>query len=515
MVRDPGRGRPGEVTAGAGSISSLPTVAAPAPPPRDGASTAVESAVRGLFGRDSVYMVLWVLQLVGAAVVTPVITRLIPLGEYGWVASANAVMQVVFVLAGCGLQLAIQRRYAESGGAQAAARLLGFSVLVAGLVATLVILTSGLWRHALGFPGSGLIVEMAGVWAGTSAVTACCLALLRSQDRLVAFGSVSLVQSVVAEVTSLVLVRFVAHTAGLFVLGQALAQAVACVLGLVLVRPVMVRRHDRVLIGGALRFGLPLVPAALGGVLLNTVDKLMVQGYLGSESVARYAIASNIGDIPLLVLGALDAMWLPRVFALEDESERAVVLETSRDALFRLLAPVLVGLAVGAPLVLEVWAPGQYRTADLVLPTTVIALSAIPYTAALSSRRELLSRSATGTIAVAALVAAAVNIGLDLLLLPRIGIIGAAVSMVVAYAVQEALQRVRGRRAPRGPSGRGLVMAVAAGALAFGSCFVPMAGGAAAVRVVIAGACVGWFGAVLLRVAAPGWMRARLTPSGR
>ena len=49
--------------------------------------------------------------------------------------------------------------------------------------------------------------------------------------------------------------------------------------------------------------------------MLEASDRLVLQHYLGSAAVARYAVAYNIGAIPILLLGVLDTVWMPRVFA--------------------------------------------------------------------------------------------------------------------------------------------------------------------------------------------------------
>src|SRR3954452_1344462 len=142
----------------------------------------------------------------------------------------------------------------------------------------------------------------------------------------------------------------------------------------------------------------------------------------------------------MLVLTAVTMVWLPRVFAVTDHGERRTVLAASRAALQRLLAPVLVGMSVMSPVVLQIWAPPNFRPLDLMLVTTVIVVSAGPFTAAQSATRDLLTRGGTRAVAWSTLLAAVVNIGLNLVLIPMFGIIGAAAATFVAYAVQHGLQ---------------------------------------------------------------------------
>lgn len=465
----------------------------------------VTRAMSGMFGRDSVYLATWVLQLVAAAGVTPLVTRLLGAAEFGAAAAATSVMQVLFVLAGCGLQVAVQRWFAEPGGPVAAARLLTLGIVASVVVTALVLLTGPLWAGALGFAGFGTDLVLAVLWGGLSAVTAAGLALLRSHDRLLAFAVVSLLQSVVSEGLSLALVVGYADTSGTYLFGHAVAQALALSVVLACVPPRWLRRRDLPLARAGLAYGLPLVPAALGAFVLNAADRLMVQAELGEVEVARYQVAYNIGSLPMLVLTALTTVWLPRFFAVEDDGERRAVLAASRAALQRLLAPVLVGMSVASPIVLRVWAPPEYRPDDLMLVTAVVVVSAVPYAAVQSATRDLLSRSATRAVAWSTGGAAAVNIGLNLLLIPELGITGAALATLLAYAVQHGLLLLAaGWWSDPSVGPWPLVQLLGAAAAAFLALALPTDPAGLAVRLAVGLACLAWFLLVLRRLAAPG-----------
>src|SRR4051794_6894905 len=182
----------------------------------------------------------------------------------------------------------------------------------------------------------------------------------------------------------------------------------------------------------------------------------MVQSALGQEAVARYQVAYNIGSLPMLVLGALTTVWLPRFFAVTNHDERRAVVAASRAALQRLLTPVIVGMAVGSPIVLRLWAPPRFRPVELMLVTTIIIVTAVPFTALQSVTRDLLARSATKAVAGTPLAAAAVNIGLNVVLIPAFGINGAAGGALFAYsAPPRPLRLAAGRGGPPSPPGAG------------------------------------------------------------
>jgi O-antigen/teichoic acid export membrane protein len=282
----------------------------------------VDAHISRLFGRDSLYMVLWAVQLGCAALLTPVLTRFLGTGEFGTVAAANTVMQVLFVVGGFGLQTAIQRAYARRDGAANARRIVTLAIVLALAVTALALITAAGWARPLGLTGELPALRLAIVWAGLSAVTNASLGLLRSQDRLAAFALVSLVQSAVAEAASLGLVAFLRPGAESFLLGQVLLQAVAVAAGLVLAPPHRLRLADAPMLRAALTYALPLVPAVLGLLILSTADRLMIQAALGADAVARYQVAYNVASGPILLLGVLNTAWMPRFFALAEDGER-------------------------------------------------------------------------------------------------------------------------------------------------------------------------------------------------
>ena len=413
--------------------------------PEPEAGEVVDEAIRRLFGRDTAYVALWGVQIVAAALVTPFLTRLLDVSAFGVVAAANAVMQVTFVLCGLGLEPALQRQFATGADPRDPHRLVSVSLVISAATAVVVAASAPMWMGVAGFEQPAPVL-LAVLWAGLSAGTNTALALLRSQDRLVAFSFVSLAQSVVAEATSLVLVSVVEPTATMFVLGQVLAQTLALVMALVWAPPRGVRRRDAPMVRRAFAFGAPLVPAVLSVLVLNASDRLIIQSELGSPAVARYQVAYNVGSLPMLLLGVLNSSWMPRIFSFTVEQERAAVLAASRDLLYRLLIPALVGLAAGAPFVLRVWAPPEYLPDTLLLVNAVILISAIPYTAGLSSTRALMAEGRTRYLAGCQMTAAGLNVALNLLLLPRFGLVGSAAATALSLATLALLLSHRVRR---------------------------------------------------------------------
>ena len=467
--------------------------------------TDTAEAMKGLFGRDSLYMLLWGVQLGIAALSTPIITRMLGMSQFGRVAATLAVVQVVVALASFSLQSAVQRVFADGVGDRDARRVVTLAVIVALAVWALVDATGPFWSQALGLGGYGPTLEYGTAWAALWAITNSALGLIRSQDKLVAFGIVTLLQSVVAEALGVAMVVLVHPTASAYVLGHLIAQGAAVAVALVVARPILFRRSDWPVLAGALAFSIGLVPAALASFVLDTSDRLIVRGDLGPAAVARYAVAYNVANLTMVLLYVLNTAWMPRVFALSEAKVRASVLTESRDFLYALLIPVVVGLCAASPIILNFWVPAGYRPSGLLPIVAIVAVTAFPYAGMMAAMRVLLFSGKTLAVGASTVIAALANIGLNVYLVPKLGIAGASLATMCSFGLLFGLLALRSRLILRLPRPRVALIAriLAAIAISLASTQLPASPATMAVRVLVAFGCALAFVAMLTNVLAP------------
>jgi O-antigen/teichoic acid export membrane protein len=197
-----------------------------------------------------------------------------------------------------------------------------------------------------------------------------------------------------------------------------------------------------------------------------------------------------------------------------DPHERWQVVKQSRDGIYRLLIPAILGITLAAPLLLRIVAPATFRPDSLTLIVFLVALAAFPVTAVGASGRMLLTLRRSRALAVGAAVAVVVKIGLNLLLIPLIGTAGAAIGTVLAFSSQAWVQSIA---IPKGYSaerpewrliGRCVIACVAAGL----TILLPQTPLWIGIRLVIGLACLPWF---LLRLRQARDGDAQPTPGAR
>ncbi len=476
------------------------------------AAAETQTAMRGLFGRDSAYLVVGASQSALAALSIPITTRLLGGGQFAVLTTSIAVMQVVAAIGIFSLPTAIQRNYRDDDAGRNARRTISLAIITATLTLVIGYATGPLWAPSLALGRFGPTLRYTVIWAALTAVTFAAIALLRSRGAFGAYALVTFVQSLAAEVVSVLLVVFVHRTATEFILGEMLMQLAATVLVLYMTRPLPLRRRDRQLIVSSLKYAGGLVPASVAGFLLMASDRIIIHHDLLPLQVERYGAVYNIATIPILLLGLLDPVWLPRFFKLDDPGLRARLLADSRDVLLRLLIPMVLGLGFGIPLVLAVWVPGYYHAAGLVIVVVTISAGAFPMAAYITANRVLLIAGRTAPVGICVVVAAAFNIAANIFLVPALGIEGAALSTSLAYVLLLLLAISFARRIQplRNPPAGLLLGSVVSFAIALSSTLLPGTGVFAVVRGVLTLGCVAVAVAVLRDVISDGTGR---TPS--
>jgi O-antigen/teichoic acid export membrane protein len=439
-----------------------------------------------MFGRDMIYLVFWALQIVLAAALTPAMTRLMPRTAFGQAAAGIAVMQLLSCLCSFGLYTGVQRAYAGEDGEDHARRLVSLAIGLSLMIGLLAYATGRWWCPLLGLGPFPAAIRYAVLWATMSAISAPTLGLARSRDQLKGFIAASSAQSIFAQALALGLVVVVGATAANYLLGEFLGEAVTVAIGLWLARPMLPGRVHVPMLADVLRFSSALVPAAVAGFVFDASDRIVIHGDLGASALGRYAVARNIGGFAIVLLQLVSFTWMPRLFAMKDRESRRKVLATSRDGLYVLAVTFAIAIAAASPVLLLLWAPASYHPTALLLITALVAASALPYADAVIYQQVLIVDGRTRAVAVGSIGLAILNLGLNLALVPSLGIDGSAAITCFCYGVGAA--RWRWLAGASGPVtyARPLVIAVVGFAVCIASAAVPPHGLALVFRLLVA-----------------------------
>jgi O-antigen/teichoic acid export membrane protein len=257
--------------------------------------------------------------------------------------------------------------------------------------------------------------------------------LLRISERVWTFLAIAVLATIGGQALALLLTALL-NSATAYMGGIAAGTALAAVAGLIATGCLGSGVAGPAEVKAGLALGLPIVPHSVSVSLLSSADRILIVGILGLAAAGRYQVAYAVGGLGVALVTALNQAWLPLLLGARDDGRWEILRATS--AVVHLVAGITaITLALAAPLVLLVAAPPSYGRAGLVPVAAIVAFSAIPYATGSTYFQVVFVSGRTRVMAVAAPIAAAVNIALNLALLQAIGLVGAAVATVAAYAV--------------------------------------------------------------------------------
>lgn len=415
---------------------------------------------------------------------TPLYTYYLLPAEYGIVATVFPYLAFLNVLYSYGLDSAFMR-YASSNEGESR----NFSTCFWSLAGTS--LAASIFLYANAGPLTALAdlpPEYSGVWRACAWILALdALALvpfaeLRLTHRAGVYSGIKSANILINVVLNIV---FVAGM-DLGVKGVFLAALAASSATLTLLTPVIARRIDFRFDLPAwktlLRFGLPLIPAGLASMAVQVIDRPLLKALGDYSDVGLYQANYRLGIFMMMAVSMFDAAWRP--FFLQKGE-----LPGGRE----LLAKVLTYFVLAASflvLALSLFIPDiatypLFSGKSLIHPSYWSGLAIVPvillaylfdgmhvnFLAPITLARK------SEYAAYAAGLGALVNIAVNLALIPNLGIMGAALATLAAYAAMAGTSYILGRSCFPIPYEIGRIIHIAAIAVIFGAAAITAGGG--------------------------------------
>ncbi len=382
----------------------------------------------------------------------PVYARLLSPSENGDMALAYAFVSFSVLLYALGLNHALVRHLSVERGA--AGIRLKFStaywtLLVVGVVLSVLVWTSAA-RLAVFFLNSTSYADIfrtIAVILLLDTLSEPFFTLCRVRQRSGIYAAVRFVQHTLQLGLTVYLIAWEGHgVRAIFwsnLASSTFAFLALCPVGFRELRPV----YSHAILRELLHFGLPFVPSAAALLLINLSDRLLLKFFIGKDPVGVLQILFRFCLPMQMLTRVFRAAWAPGVLAIPDRTEaRNVVarMTTYFAAGATLLLLVLSAFARDLILLGCGDRAADYLPAQGVIPIVTLAflLSGIYIILTAGVYAEGRSRMLPFIVA----LGAGINVGLNLLLIPRMGVLGAAWSTLAAYGVMVVFLYLHTRR---------------------------------------------------------------------
>lgn len=182
----------------------------------------------------------------------------------------------------------------------------------------------------------------------------------------------------------------------------------------------------------AVCFCLPLVPHLLSNVILGSSDRIMIKNMCGPEEAAVYSLAYSCGMIISVLFTALNQAWEPWLFDRLNDGDNESVVKMSRYYLVFFII-LVEGAVLLSPEIMLFMGGKAYEEAIYVIPPVMAGYGCkFAYTFYVNSERFA---KKTAYISIGTMVAALLNIVLNLIFIPIFGYMAAAYTTLIGFLV--------------------------------------------------------------------------------
>jgi O-antigen/teichoic acid export membrane protein len=179
-----------------------------------------------------------------------------------------------------------------------------------------------------------------------------------------------------------------------------------------------------------LLFALPLIPYVLSSVILDQIDRIMINKFHGERETGLYSFAYNIGMLISLIYAALYSAWYPKYAHYMNEGNY-VQHDTDLKKILKIVSFAALCLIFFSKELGVILAERSFHASLYIIPVVVIGylFHAIFYVYA----RNIGHFDRPIYLSVVVLLAGIINIVLNVILIPLYGNIAAAYNTLISY----------------------------------------------------------------------------------
>jgi O-antigen/teichoic acid export membrane protein len=371
----------------------------------------------------------------------PVLTRYLTPSEYGQVAMFQTLLAGLGALLGLSVNGAAGRKYYDEHlSRQELKYFIGNCFLVLVVSTATVFLISLVFRDAL---AHWLALDTRWVLfsvlvSGATFVVSMRMGQWQVSNQARNYGAFQVSQSLLNVLLSLLVVVY-------FLQGAAGRIAVLIGIPLLFALIALLLLYQDDLLGFAWRpaylreilsFGVPLVPHAVGAVLLMSGDRFVINAELGLAQAGVYMVAVQLVSAMGLVFDAINNAYVPWLFERlqrDQAGEKRQIVKMTYAYGLALLGVAALGFIAGPPVLIWIAGEKYSAAADVIGWLTLGHAFNGMY---LMVTNYIFYSKRTGLLSVATITSGLVNVGLLVLLISLMGLKGAAIAFAISMALK-------------------------------------------------------------------------------
>lgn len=368
----------------------------------------------------------------------PVFTKYLTPSEYGTLAIFQLILTFYSAFIGMNSHANISKHFYKYSKSQVAKLIGNILIIVSFLSVTFLAITfifTIFFIDVFSIPSHWL--QVMPILSFMFMVNTLNLTVLRNEGKAYSFGVFEIGNTVVNMMTTVVLLVVFQYGWYSQAIGISLAYFVFFIISLIFLRKrgYLSFDFDKEGVRSILIISLPLIPHALGGIVINMSDRLFIEKMVGLEMVGIYSVGYMFGMVVMLFTDAFIKAWSPwfykNLVEPSDRKKQKIVKYTYIYIIGVFVLAVLISLA--AEIIMPYFVDEKfYKAKEFIL---WIALGYAVHGVYKIFFPYLVHISKTSFLAVSTVLAALINLILNYVLIKNYGAVGAAYATIVAFFI--------------------------------------------------------------------------------
>ncbi|WP_304511754.1 flippase [Desulfobacula sp.] len=400
------------------------------------------SEIKTLFNQSSHYFAGRIIIMAAGFISFPILTRVFSVSDYGTLGLISTTLFIAIAITKFGFPSSIVRFYAEFKSKN---QLTNFystlflgSVAVSATVAAFFYLAMKLFFSKFLDSNIVSLLYLVSILIFTACTIDILTSFLRAEQRTRLYNLIQIIRRYGSLSLGIFLIFFFIKGLYGFYVGQVISGIVLLFFLIYFFRKkikISSANFSPTIFKDSIKYGFPLVWAELGHLVLSYADRYLIQLYSGSISLGLYTAGYNLSTY------ATEVIIYPINYAMGPIYMKILVNKGEKETkefftkLFRffllIIFPVVFGFIAIRKDLLAFLASSKYMEAYTIIPYVVIGQAI--YASSIILNSGLFIRKKTYLVTIIMMGACALNVGLNMMLIPRLGIIGAAQATLISY----------------------------------------------------------------------------------
>lgn len=280
-------------------------------------------------------------------------------------------------------------------------------------------------------PARSLLLSMAFITAACDAVVTIPLAKLRIEERSVVYSLLACGNLLLGLSLNIYFVAVVHMGIRGILIANLLRSGVYMFVSTFILIPDLRPLFSYSEVKELVRFGAPLIPISIAGLILSVADRYFLQHFTSMTEVGIYSVGYKLGSLLQLPIGAFQIAWPTIMFAVYKTPQAKSFYARLLTYFCLLLGTLTLAIAIFAREIIHVIAAPEYFNAWQIVP--IVALSQIALGTVYATAVGINVRKRPENLMFAWFLGVGVHITLNFVLISRYGMLGAALSTLAGY----------------------------------------------------------------------------------